>query len=78
MRLLDWYQLKPKIPYTRQHILRLEKQGLFPRRVQVGPGRVAWLESEVDAWIEARAAERKEARTPPRRPIQRTDAHPEL
>jgi prophage regulatory protein len=59
MRLLDWQQLSPKVPYTRQHIGRLEKKGDFPRRVQVGPGRVAWLEDEVDAWIKARAAERE-------------------
>jgi prophage regulatory protein len=32
------------VPYTPQHILRLEKEGKFPRRVQVGPNRVAWLE----------------------------------
>jgi prophage regulatory protein len=65
MRLLDWQQLKPIIPYCRQHILRLEKTGDFPRRVRVGPGRVAWLESEVVDWIAARAAEREPALTDP-------------
>ena len=31
-----------------------EKAGRFPGRRQVGPGRVAWLESEVRAWMESR------------------------
>jgi prophage regulatory protein len=46
------------VPYTPQHILRLEKDGKFPRRVQLGANRVAWLLSEIDAWVAARVAER--------------------
>jgi prophage regulatory protein len=57
-RLLDWPQLRPKIPFTRQHIGRLERAGKFPKRIQVGENRVAWLESEVEDWIAARVAER--------------------
>ncbi|MFZ1105907.1 MAG: AlpA family phage regulatory protein [Hyphomicrobiaceae bacterium] len=38
--------------------MRLEKKGKFPRRIQVGPNRVAWLLSEVEAWISDRVAER--------------------
>lgn len=57
-RLLPWPALAERVPYTRQHIMRLEAEGKFPARVQVGGNRVAWLEHEVDAWIEARAAER--------------------
>jgi len=30
------------------------KAGLFPRPVDIGGGRVAWRETEVDAWIQAR------------------------
>jgi prophage regulatory protein len=44
------------IPYTPQHIARLEAAGKFPKRVQLGPNRVAWLWSEVDAWICERVA----------------------
>ena len=48
------------IPYSKVHLGRLEKAGLFPKRIQLGPnGRVAWLEHEIDAWIEARAAARE-------------------
>jgi prophage regulatory protein len=53
-RLLPWPKLAEIVPYTRQHVCRLEAVGQFPPRVKVGPGRVAWRESEVAAWIEAR------------------------
>jgi len=39
-------------------IWRLEKQGRFPKRVQVSENRIAWVEREIDAWIEAKIAER--------------------
>ena len=42
------------IPYTPQHIARLEAAGQFPKRVRLGPNRVAWLLSEVDAWVSER------------------------
>jgi len=42
------------IPYTPQHIARLEAAGKFPKRVQLGPNRVAWLLSEVSAWVDER------------------------
>lgn len=32
-------------------VYNLEKSGKFPSRRQLSPGRVAWLRSEVDAWI---------------------------
>ena len=57
-RILPWPALRELVPYTRQHLARLEKRGAFPRRLQVGPGRVGWLEHEIAAWIEARAAAR--------------------
>lgn len=37
-------------------IYNMEKQGQFPARRQLTPGRVAWLRSEVEAWINSRAA----------------------
>lgn len=43
-----------------------EKQGDFPKRVQISARAVGWEESEVDAWIHARIAARD--RTPP--PVQ--------
>lgn len=46
------------IPYTPQHIARLEAAGKFPRRVKLGPNRVAWLRAEVEAWVDERIAYR--------------------
>jgi prophage regulatory protein len=46
------------IPYSPQHIARLEKAGRFPKRIPLGQNRVAWLLSEVDEWLKQRIAER--------------------
>ena len=64
IRLITRAELRSIVPYTPQHILRLEKRGLFPRRVQVGANRVAWILSEIEDWITARAAERERAAYP--------------
>ena len=52
-RLVDKKGLKTiyGIPYSYQHIARLEKAGKFPRRMQLGQCRVAWYCSAVEAWI---------------------------
>ena len=49
------------IPYSFQHIARLEKAGQFPKRIQLGQCRVAWVYSEVCEWITARIAKREPA-----------------
>jgi prophage regulatory protein len=51
-------ELTKLVKYSPQHIARLEKAGLFPQRIQLGQNRVAWLLSEVEAWIEDRLAKR--------------------
>ena len=58
-RLITKAELRILVPYTPQHILRMEKQGRFPRRVQLGPNRVAWLLAEIETWIAARVSERE-------------------
>jgi prophage regulatory protein len=60
MRLLSKRQLKEMVLYSPQHIARLEKAGLFPRRVQIGPNRVGWVESEVQDWLQSRLDRREE------------------
>ena len=60
-RLVSAKELRQLVPYSRVHILRLEKMGEFPRRIRLGPsptGRVGWRLSEIMQWIEERAAER--------------------
>lgn len=38
-------------------IWRMYSAGTFPKPRKIGPNSVAWLESEVNAWIEERAKE---------------------
>jgi len=58
-RLLDRDDLHARgVRFSRGHLHRLMKSGRFPRPVKVGENRNAWIESEVDAWIAARIAER--------------------
>jgi prophage regulatory protein len=58
MRILSKRQLKELVLYTPQHVARLEKAGLFPKRVQLGLNRVGWVEAEVLEWLEERLARR--------------------
>ena len=58
MRLLSKRQLKEIVLYSPQHISRLEAAGEFPKRVQLGPSRVGWVEDEVLAWLQKRIDER--------------------
>jgi len=44
----DWTGL------CRSSVYQLEKTGDFPSRVAIGPRSVAWRESEILEWIEAR------------------------
>jgi prophage regulatory protein len=57
-RFLTYARVRAIVPYTRQHLGRLERAGRFPRRVALGPGRVAWAEDEIRAWMESRKADR--------------------
>ena len=54
MKIIDWRTLKTLLPYSRQHILRMEKENRFPKRVRLGNGprsRCGWVETEVLKWI---------------------------
>lgn len=51
MRFLRTNQLIEKIGLSRSSIWRLESQGTFPKRRQIGPGAVGWLEEEVEKWM---------------------------
>jgi prophage regulatory protein len=49
---------------TRLHrvtIYHLRRRGDFPLPLKLGRRKLGWLEHEVDAWIAARAAERRVA-----------------
>jgi prophage regulatory protein len=50
------------IPYSFQHVARLEAAGKFPKRVQLGLCQVAWRYEEVMGWIAGRVALRDAAK----------------
>ena len=51
--------LKKLVLYSPQHIARMEKAGLFPTRIKLGPNRVGWKEQEVLDWLEEKIRNRK-------------------
>lgn len=59
---------RPKVEartgYSRSSIYAMMEAGDFPRPVKLGPRAVAWVESEVDAWIAARIEARDDAAVP--------------
>lgn len=58
-RLVAWSEVRRRYLHcSRQHRNRLIKVGLFPAAIRISPNRLAWLESELVAWLEARKAER--------------------
>ena len=40
--------------FGRSHIYNLINQEEFPKQIQISSGSVAWLESELEAWMEDR------------------------
>lgn len=56
MKLLSKKEVREKVLYSFAHIARLEAAGLFPKRVPLGPGRVGWVDEEVEGWIKERIA----------------------
>jgi prophage regulatory protein len=60
MVLLEYSELRAKkgISFSKQHIWRLMKRGIFPRAIKPGLKENTWVEAEIDAYIEARMAAR--------------------
>lgn len=54
MSMLTTKQVCALTTLSRITIWRYESAGMFPARVQLGPKRVAWRKSEVEAWLESR------------------------
>lgn len=50
-RLLRLPQVLDKTGLKRPQIYSYMKAGTFPKSVKIGPSSVAWLESEIDDWI---------------------------
>jgi predicted DNA-binding transcriptional regulator AlpA len=63
MQLISYDALKTKgITLSKCQLWRLEKVKKFPKRVSVSEARYAWIESEIDEYVAARAAARSAPR----------------
>ncbi|PYQ83851.1 MAG: transcriptional regulator [Acidobacteria bacterium] len=51
LRLLRFGEVRQRTGLSRSTIWRMERSGIFPRRIKVSINVVAWREDEVDKWI---------------------------
>ncbi len=54
MRFLRIEEVITKVGLSRPTIWRLERSNEFPRRRQLGKNSVAWVEDEIEKWMESR------------------------
>jgi prophage regulatory protein len=72
LRVIRLRELLKRVPYSTSTIYARVREGKFPAPVSLGGNSgnsVGWLEHEVEAWIEARMAERSEPPTTARTPV---------
>jgi prophage regulatory protein len=56
MIILRFWDLRRKgISFSRPHIKRLEAAGQFPKRIRLSCNSIGWVESEVEAFLKAKA-----------------------
>ena len=58
-RLLKLVEVLKRTSFSKTHTYRLIAAGQHPKPVPLGPGRVAWIESEIDAKVAALIAGRE-------------------
>ena len=58
MKLLRKAVAADRVGYHPEHLMRLVRAGKFPKPVLLGPRTVAFVEDEVNAWLQERIAER--------------------
>lgn len=51
-------ELAAIVPYSLNHIRRLEDVGQFPKRIRIGANRVGWVRAEVEQWLNDRVGAR--------------------
>lgn len=53
--LLRFLQLRERVGGLKDPTLwRWERDGLFPKRIKIGKRAVAWVESEIEEWLNSR------------------------
>ncbi|MBD2793559.1 AlpA family transcriptional regulator [Xenorhabdus sp. 42] len=50
-------EVQRRTGYSKAWIYRLIKEDKFPKQVKIGPRSVAFVESEIDGWVDQRIAE---------------------
>jgi len=58
-KLIRLPEVRQRVPLSRSMIYELMSRGEFPTPVSLGARSVAWIESEVDAWVETKITERR-------------------
>jgi prophage regulatory protein len=61
MRVLRKREVADRLGVSIMTLWRWEKSNYFPKRVQLGSASVGYLEEEVNAWLQTKAAERCDA-----------------
>ncbi len=54
LRLLRFGEVRQRTGLSRSTIWRMERSGVFPKRIQVSVNVVAWREDEVSDWIRSK------------------------
>ena len=58
-RFLRLRAVRDRVALGHDSIYRGAREGWFPKPVRLSANAVAWLESEIDEWIDKRVAERE-------------------
>jgi len=64
MKVLEFEALKGEkgIGFSRGQIWRRVRAGTFPKPIKIGANRNAWVEDEIEAWLEGLKAARDQVR----------------
>ena len=58
MRLLRISAVAKRVEFHPVSVRRLIRDGNFPAPIRLGENRVAWIEAEIDEWLEGKRQER--------------------
>ena len=61
-KLLRWPDVQPRVGICRSHAHDLASRGLFPSPIKLSERCSAWVESDINSWIEERIAQGKSQR----------------
>ena len=67
MRVITYARLRPEkgIEYSRDHLRRKCAKDEFPKPIQISDKRIAWIDTEVDAWLAAKRQARDDRHADP-------------